>query len=135
MDGKDKKALCLEVHDLIASKLVRYEEKDRDFAEAAVKFGMADPNRIKARIAGIVDERFTEEKRKIADSWSDRKIETFVRPQEDMIGPPYGTEATGPMYRVKYPNDPTDMDGMECGQTTQDGILCRRRGVCPIHGK
>jgi len=42
-DSKPSKAVCLEPHDLIISKLVANREKDREFATALIRYGLVDP--------------------------------------------------------------------------------------------
>ena len=46
-------AICPEVHDLCASKLMAFREKDRSWVEAAVTAGLADPATIARRLDGI----------------------------------------------------------------------------------
>jgi hypothetical protein len=49
--------LCLEIHDLVASKLVAGREKDLDFAAVAMRHGLVDATTLAARIAALpVDE-------------------------------------------------------------------------------
>jgi len=43
--------LCLEVHDLLISKLVAGRGKDLDFARAAAEHGLADGSTLRARLA------------------------------------------------------------------------------------
>ena len=50
--------LCLEVHDLLISKLVAGREKDKDFARAAVHHGLAAEALLRERLAETdLDER------------------------------------------------------------------------------
>jgi hypothetical protein len=51
-------ALCLEPHDLVASKLVAYREKDLEFAAALIQAGLVDPAVLHERIDALpIDER------------------------------------------------------------------------------
>jgi len=43
--------LCLEIHDLLVSKLVAGREKDLEFARAAARHGLADAGRLSSRLA------------------------------------------------------------------------------------
>lgn len=43
--------LCLEVHDLLVSKYVAGRDKDREFARAALRHGLADADTLRARLA------------------------------------------------------------------------------------
>jgi Nucleotidyltransferase of unknown function (DUF6036) len=45
--------LCLEVHDLLISKCVAGRERDWEFAEEAVRHGLADPDELRRRIADL----------------------------------------------------------------------------------
>lgn len=42
-DAEPSRAMCLEQHDLVVSKLVAGREKDRDFATALIAAGLVDP--------------------------------------------------------------------------------------------
>lgn len=44
---------CLEIHDLLLSKCVAGRERDRDFAEEALKHGLADPEELRRRVDGL----------------------------------------------------------------------------------
>jgi hypothetical protein len=44
---------CLEAHDLAASKLAAYREKDRDFVRILLVEGLVDPGTLRARIRGL----------------------------------------------------------------------------------
>lgn len=46
-------ALCLEPHDCVLAKLVRYEEKDQDFAQALVKMGLINLDILADRVETI----------------------------------------------------------------------------------
>lgn len=49
--------LCLEIHDLVVSKLVAGREKDLEFAAAALRHGLVDAGTLRARIEQLaVDE-------------------------------------------------------------------------------
>ena len=51
-------ALCLEPHDLVASKLVAHREKDLEFAASLIQAGVVDTDVLHARIDALpVDER------------------------------------------------------------------------------
>jgi hypothetical protein len=43
--------LCLEVHDLVVSKLVPWREKDERFVEAAARHGLVDAKTLRERVA------------------------------------------------------------------------------------
>lgn len=44
---------CLEPHDLVLSKLVRAENKDREFAKHALAFGLVSPGTLKQRVPSM----------------------------------------------------------------------------------
>lgn len=60
-------AICPEIHDLCASKLMAFREKDRTWVEAAVTAGLADPAKIARRIDAM--ERDPEGARVHASRW------------------------------------------------------------------
>lgn len=43
--------LCLEIHDLLIAKTIAGREKDREFVEAAMRHGLADPDTLRQRLA------------------------------------------------------------------------------------
>lgn len=45
------RGLCLEIHDLVLSKWVAGREKDREFAQAAVRHRMVEPSTLQQRLA------------------------------------------------------------------------------------
>lgn len=45
--------LCLEVHDLLISKCVAGRERDWEFAEEAIRHGLADPDELRSRVADL----------------------------------------------------------------------------------
>jgi hypothetical protein len=47
------RGLCLEVHDLLASKALAGREKDIDFISEAAKHGLADKNTVLSRLATV----------------------------------------------------------------------------------
>lgn len=47
------RGLCLEPHDCVVSKLVRFEEKDQNFAEALVAAGLIDLDILTERLATL----------------------------------------------------------------------------------
>jgi hypothetical protein len=64
-------AYTLEIHDLCASKMCRNEQKDREYVEALVVSGLADPNLLRARLDLVpLDEEFTAERRRVAVKWA-----------------------------------------------------------------
>ena len=63
-DGRSA-GLCLESHDLCASKLARNEQNDRDFVVALVDAELIDPRLLRARVDALPDERL-EPGRKLA---------------------------------------------------------------------
>jgi len=44
---------CLEVHDLLLSKCVAGRERDWEFAEEAIRHGLADPEELRRRASGL----------------------------------------------------------------------------------
>jgi hypothetical protein len=44
---------CLEVHDLLLSKCVAGRERDWEFAEEALRHGLADPDELRRRLGGM----------------------------------------------------------------------------------
>jgi Nucleotidyltransferase of unknown function (DUF6036) len=50
---------CLELHDLLISKCVAGRERDWEFAEEAIRHGLADPDELRLRVGGLAvgDER------------------------------------------------------------------------------
>lgn len=133
-DGLPKKAFCVEVHDLIAGKLARYEEKDIDFAQIALNYGLLDPNRLMMRIEYLIDSRVIPENLTKMRNWCERAIKKFERPDKDIIGPPYGETVKGEHFTAVYPKDP-EIDGDACGVEIENNKKCRRRGKCPLHGQ
>jgi hypothetical protein len=45
------RGLCLEPHDLVASKLVAYREKDQEFAAALIAARLVDPQTLRDRVS------------------------------------------------------------------------------------
>lgn len=60
-------AICPEIHDLCASKLAAFREKDRSWVRAAVGHGLARPSIIRDRLLDISDPRLMV--REDAASW------------------------------------------------------------------
>jgi len=52
-DAEPSRAVCLERHDLVVSKLVAGREKDRDFATALIAAGLVDPATLHERAAEL----------------------------------------------------------------------------------
>jgi hypothetical protein len=44
---------CLEVHDLLLSRCAAGRERDREFAEEALRHGLAEPGELRARLDGM----------------------------------------------------------------------------------
>jgi len=59
---------CLEAHDLAASKLAAFRERDREFVRLLIKEGLVDPNRV-VRLINILP--LEEERRAILRQWVD----------------------------------------------------------------
>lgn len=51
--GRQAIARCLEIHDLVLSKCVRGERRDLEFAEVAVREGLADADALLSRIPDL----------------------------------------------------------------------------------
>lgn len=51
--GRPAIARCLEIHDLVLSKCVRGEAKDYEFAEAALREGLAQEDVLLSRISDL----------------------------------------------------------------------------------
>jgi hypothetical protein len=50
---RGKRGLCLEAHDLAASKLAAFREKDRDFVRILLTEGLVEPEALLQRIAAL----------------------------------------------------------------------------------
>lgn len=46
---------CIEAHDLAASKLVAFREKDRDFVRTLLSENLIRPNKLKLRVGQLPD--------------------------------------------------------------------------------
>jgi len=62
---------CLEAHDLAASKLAAYREKDRDFVRTLLVEELVDPATLKQRIGDL---EVAEKDRSRLDAWVDRTV-------------------------------------------------------------
>jgi hypothetical protein len=61
---------CVEVHDLAASKLVAWRDKDRDFVRTLLAEELVNPRRLSLRIGQLPqDERVPEEHRARMRRW------------------------------------------------------------------
>lgn len=111
-----KTGLCIEVNDLVASKLVRFEDKDREFARAALQFGLAEADRIISRISTL---NITEEHADKLCHWIDRtKRDLPKRSSSDKVGLPYGEVHEQETSITEYPKEPLDViskDACSCG--------------------
>lgn len=65
------KGICVEAHDLAASKLVAFREKDRDFVRALLGEGLVDSNRLVRRINLL---SIADENRKRLTKWVDLTV-------------------------------------------------------------
>jgi len=133
-DGNVKTAFCIEVHDLIVSKLARFAEKDIEFAETVIEFKMADPNRLLKRIEQTNDPRIPKLNMDKMKNWCLKEIESFNPGPSAVVGLPYGTILNGQGFEMVYPEDPKS-DGAACGFDISSNIKCRRREPCTIHKK
>lgn len=66
------RGLCLERHDCIASKLAAFRDKDREFADALVSAGLANPHTIRERFGQI--EQLDPRLRAGVFAWLDERI-------------------------------------------------------------
>ena len=57
--------LCLDPHDLCASKLARNEDKDREFVTALINAGLIDPRLLRNRIDAIPDDRLEPARKRV----------------------------------------------------------------------
>lgn len=68
--GKSSVSMCLEPHDLCASKLARNEERDRRYVAALVHAGLVSARLVRARLDVIpLDEEFTADRRRASIKW------------------------------------------------------------------
>lgn len=106
IDGSLKTAKCIEVNDLIASKLVRFEEKDTEFTRAALRYGMAEADRIISRIGKLkISNRHSQKIR----TWINAlKKELPKRGSAEKVGLSYGETYKGEGYLARYPSEPKD---------------------------
>ncbi|MFY9820751.1 MAG: hypothetical protein WAM82_05180 [Thermoanaerobaculia bacterium] len=63
---RDHKGLCLEVHDLLVSKLIAGREKDFTYLENAAKHHMADPGEVLRRLETVEVDPAVREKARAA---------------------------------------------------------------------
>lgn len=68
---------CLEAHDLAASKLAAYRDKERDFVRVLLSEGMTDPAVLRQRIGelGLADEESAR-----LTAWVDRTVSELHLP-------------------------------------------------------
>jgi len=63
-------SMCLEPHDLCASKLARNEAKDRSYVASLVQAGLVNANLVRARLDTIpLDDDFTSDRRRVSIQW------------------------------------------------------------------
>lgn len=60
---------CLEVHDLAASKLVAFREKDRDFVRILLAEDLGQPRKLLLRIGQLPDTRVTRDQKETMKKW------------------------------------------------------------------
>lgn len=123
---------CMEPHDLVLAKLARGERKDREFAHAAVGFGLVNPGLLVRRAATLPA--------RVRERATDALFQTFGQIEQ-------ATGATLPT-RTAHPTQPAverrpdsarhaNLAG-RCGSTlTKTGRPCMRRvktRPCPHHG-
>lgn len=87
--------LCLEKHDLCATKLARFEAKDKDYTEALVRVGLVDATEVDRRVAAIPVERFqSPTKRAIVMSYCAALVKLSTGAQERPRTTPDVTNST-----------------------------------------
>jgi len=74
--GGDATGRCVEAHDLAASKLAAFREKDRDFVRTLLVEGLVNASRLRLRIGQLPDARVP-----VADlnRWLDATVEEIQR--------------------------------------------------------
>lgn len=75
---------CLEVHDLAASKLVAFREKDRDFIRTLLAEGLVRPTTLRQRVAQLP---ITADVRGVLVPWLQAVIREVCRPPESPVSP------------------------------------------------
>lgn len=68
-DASEIDAVCLDPHDTCAAKLVRNEERDREFVRSLVRYGLIDPATLADRVTAIPLTRFPRARRNVALSF------------------------------------------------------------------
>lgn len=67
---RDKTGWCVEAHDLAASKLVAFREKDRDFVRVLIVENLIKPATLRRRLGALPDRpQVTKQLRKAIDGW------------------------------------------------------------------
>jgi len=71
---------CVEAHDLAASKLVAFREKDRDFVRVLIVENLIKPATLLRRLRALPDRpQVTEQLRRAIRSWIDGVLSDFTR--------------------------------------------------------
>jgi hypothetical protein len=65
---------CVEAHDLAASKLVAYREKDRDFVRVLLEHGLVKPWKLQLRITQLPDEPRDPGRQERLAQWLERTL-------------------------------------------------------------
>jgi hypothetical protein len=71
---RDNVGWCLEAHDLAASKLVPYREKDLEFVRVLLSHALVKPWKLRLRIEQLPEDKRDPERRKRLARWLDRTL-------------------------------------------------------------
>lgn len=71
---RDNIGWCVEAHDLAASKLVAYRDKDRDFVRVLLEQELVRPWKLRQRISALPEDPGDPQRRERLHSWLDRTL-------------------------------------------------------------
>lgn len=110
--ASNRTAYCLEINDIIASKLARFVTKDKEYTEAALQFNLCDPKRV---ISRLLKTNIEEEKLALIVRWFEIKANEYKKvPKPEHEGLPYGR---APLivnhFEINFPKTPNDERNIE----------------------
>jgi len=65
---------CVEAHDLAASKLVAYRDKDREFVRVLLEHGLVKPRKLRLRLTQLPDDATDPGRQERLAQWLDRTL-------------------------------------------------------------
>lgn len=78
---RDSIGWCVEAHDLAASKLVAYRDKDRDFVRVLLRHGLLKPWKLHLRIGQLPDSANDPKREQRLLDWLSRTIKELQEPE------------------------------------------------------